>query len=294
MTAVGIVGTGRMGTAFAKRLLECGHEVHVWNRTADRTAEAVRTEAKKEDDLAALAAACGVIITSLTDFAAADAIYRQDGLLSPAIKGKLLIEMSTLLPREQEMLAGRVVGAGADFLECPVGGTVAPALKGQILGIAGGSEAAFKRASPILGQLCKRFEHLGPAGCGARMKLAVNLPLAIYWSVLGEAMKLLEGAGIGPERAISIIADSSAAPTVLKNRSQVVIDTLEGRDQPGTFDIAGLAKDLRLALTEAGEIGTQLPLSEAALTAYEEAISAGLGGYDGASLTRHLVAGVKV
>jgi 3-hydroxyisobutyrate dehydrogenase len=294
MTAVGIVGTGRMGTAFAKRLLECGREVHVWNRTADRTAEAVRAEAKAEGDLAGLAAACEVIITSLTDFTAADAIYRQDGLLSPAVEGKLLIEMSTLLPKEQEILAARVADAGAEFLECPVGGTVAPALKGQLLGIAGGSEAAFERASPILNQLCKRVEHLGPAGCGARMKLAVNLPLAIYWSVLGEAMKLLEGSGISPERAISIIADSSAGPTVLKNRAQVVIDTLEGQDQPGTFDIAGLAKDLRLALREAGEMGSQLPISEAVLAAYEDALSVGLGGYDGASLTRHLAQGRKV
>jgi 3-hydroxyisobutyrate dehydrogenase len=120
------------------------------------------------------------------------------------------------------------------------------------------------------------------------MKLAVNLPLAIYWKTLAEALTMLEGSGIEASTAVSLIADSSAGPTVLKNRAQVVVDTLSGTDQPGTFDIAGLAKDLDLALRQAALAGRRMPLSEETGKSYAEALSAGLGGFDGASLTRYL------
>ena len=285
MTALAIVGTGRMGTAFARRLMETGHSVTVFNRTATRTAAAAEAGAAVAPDMEGVAAA-DVILLSLTNAAAVEAVT--SNLIGVGISGKLVIDLSTLLPGETETIAARVSDAGADFVDCPVGGTVGPALKGQLLGMAGGTEEAFARAKPVLDQLCKRVEHLGPAGAGARMKLAVNLPLALYWKTLAEALVMLEGSGISAETAVSLIADSSAGPAVLKNRAQVVIDTLNGADQPGTFDIDGLAKDLELALRQAAQFGRTMPLSEATLRSYTEAQEAGLGGFDGASLTRHL------
>ena len=285
MTAIAIIGTGRMGTAFAKRLIEVGHDVTVWNRTPERTAAAVEAGATVAPDLTSIAA-IDTIIVSLTDAAAVGSTI--DGLIGAGIAGRLVVDMSTLLPEETRSIGEKVTAAGADFVDCPVGGTVGPALKGQLLGMAGGTEAAFARAKPVLEQLCRRVEHLGSVGTGAQMKLAVNLPLAIYWKTLAEAMAMLDGSGIPHETAISMIADSSAGPTVLKNRGQVVVDTLNGTDQPGTFDIAGLAKDLDLALRQATLTGRSLPLAEETKTSYDAALAADLGGFDGASLTRHL------
>ena len=245
MSAVGIAGTGKMGTAFACRLIETGNPVLVWNRTHARTEVAAKHGARVAGNLEALAT-CDVILISLTDAKAVEAVA--DGLISVGIAGRLVVDTSTILPEESRAVAAKIAAASADFVDCPVGGTVAPALKGQLLGMAGGSEAAFARAKPILEQLCRRVEHLGPPGNGTQMKLAINLPLALYWQTLAESLTLLRGSGIPAETAISLIADSSAGPTVLKNRAQVVIDTLSGTDQPGTFDIAGLSKDLNLAL----------------------------------------------
>lgn len=279
---IGIAGTGRMGTAFARRLIKTGHAVHVWNRSPARTADAVAAGAVA-CDLAGLAA-CEAIVMSLTDAKASAAVMEQ--LAGQGLKGRLVIEMSTLLPGDAEALAKAAQAAGADFVHCPVGGTVAPALKGQLLGLAGGTPSAFERARPILEALCRRVEHLGDPGAAARMKLAVNLPLAVYWQTLGEALALLRGAGLSHELAVSLIADSSAGPTVLKNRAQVVIDTLNGADQPGTFDIAGLMKDLQLALALAGAEGAALPVAQATAPRLQAALDAGLGRFDGASLTR--------
>ena len=283
MTMIGIAGTGRMGTAFARRLIDCGRQVRVWNRSPARLAGALAAGAGATD-LAGLAA-CGTILLSLTDARAASAVL--EGLAAgPGIAGRLVIDLSTHLPEEAEALAGQAAAAGAGFLHCPVGGTVAPALKGQLLGMAGGTDEAFARAKPLLDQLCRRVEHLGPPAAAARMKLAVNLPLAVYWQVLGEALALLRGAGIPAERALSLIADSSAGPNVLKTRAGVVAESLGGADLPGTFDIAGLAKDLSLALDLARAEGAGLPLAAAAAPRYRAALEAGLGGFDGASLTR--------
>lgn len=285
MTPIAIAGTGRMGTAFTKRLIETGHAVTVWNRTPARTAGAAEAGAQVAPDIAGIAA-CPVILLSLTDAAAVGAVV--EGLAAAGMDGRLVVDMSTLLPDETRSIAAQVSGARAEFVDCPVGGTVGPALKGQLLGMAGGTEAAFAGAKPVLDKLCKRVEHLGPAGAGAQMKLAVNLPLAIYWKTLAEALALLDGSGIPAETAISMIADSSAGPTVLKNRAQVVVDTLNGTDQPGTFDIAGLGKDLDLALRQAGLSGKAMPLAEATRESYRQALAAGLGRFDGASLTRLL------
>ena len=284
---IGIAGAGRMGTAFAKRLIETGHGVRIWNRTPDRMVAAMAAGAAAVD-LRGLAG-CEVIIVSVADAEASGAVL--DGLIAAGIGGRLVIEMSTLLPEAADALAARVEAAGADFLHCPVGGTVAPALKGQLLGMAGGRAEAFARARPVLDLLCRRVEHLGTAGAAARMKLAVNLPLAVYWQVLGESLSLLRGSGIPAEMAISLMADSSAGPTVLKNRAQVVVDTLAGTDQPGTFDISGLAKDLRLAMALAGAEGADMPVAAAVMPRYGAAVEQGLGGFDGASLTRRVAEG---
>ena len=282
---VAIFGTGRMGTAFAKRLIETGHQVTVWNRTGDRTGAAEAAGASVAATIAE-AAQADTLILSLTDGAAVGEVV--DGLIAARIAGRLVVDTSTLLPDETRAVAERLAGAGADFVDCPVGGTVAPALKGQLLGMAGGSDAAFERARPILEQLCRRVEHMGPGGTGAHMKLAVNLPLVVYWKTLAEALAMLKGSGIAPATAISVIADSSGGPTVLKNRAQVVIDTLEGNDQVGTVDIETLRKDLELALTQAAGSGVSMTVSEAAREAYEAAARAGLGRFDGSSLTRYL------
>lgn len=286
MTQIAIFGTGRMGTAFAKRLIETGHDVTVWNRTAEKTAAASEAGARVASGIAE-AAKAEVLMLSLTDATAVRAVV--EDILEAGIEGRLMIDTSTLLPDETREIAQQVTEAGADFVDCPVGGTVAPALKGQLLGMAGGTDEAFARAQPILDQLCKRVEHMGPAGTGAHMKLAVNLPLVIYWKTLAEALAMLKDCGIPAEKAISVIADSSGGPTVLKNRAQVVIDTLNGTDQIGTVDIETLRKDLELALRQAGNSGVSMSISEAARDSYAAAVEAGLGHFDGSSLTRYLL-----
>ena len=278
-----------MGTAIATRLIELGNEVMVWNRTPARAEGATASGAVFADTLADLCSSANVLISSLTDYAALRSVHKgPDGVLAQDISGKLYIEMSTLLPSEQQKLESGIAAAGCAYVECPVGGTVAPALKGQLLGMCGGAQESFERARPILDGLCKRVERVGTVGAGSAMKLAVNLPLAIYWVTLGEAMGVLKGQGLSGQFIASMLADSSAGPAVLKNRMEVVASTLDGKDHPGTFDISGLHKDLALALEWAKESGSAMSISREALSIYEEAVAKGLGGFDGSSISRFI------
>ena len=142
-------------------------------------------------------------------------------MLSGDVKGKLFIEMSTVRPAVPQEMSAKVKAKGAAFVECPVGGTTGPASEGKLFGFAGGEPADVERAMPILKQMCRRVEHVGPAGAGARMKLAINLPLLVYWQSLGEALSLVRDLKIEPARLMDILADTSGAASMMKNRAPV-------------------------------------------------------------------------
>ena len=119
---IGVAGLGAMGSAIAARLMEVGHQVTVWNRTAAKTKPLADAGAKVAASPSAVAAASEAIITILTDGTAIDAVYGgPSGLLSGDVKGKLFIEMSTVPPGVEIALAPKVRGKGAVFVECPVG-----------------------------------------------------------------------------------------------------------------------------------------------------------------------------
>lgn len=279
---IGIAGLGRMGSAMAERLLEQGEALVVWNRSG-AAAEAVAGKgAARAATPAALAAQAEVILTCLTDAQAIEAVYGgRDGLLAGPLANRLVIEMSTVRPETQIALAARVEAAGAAFVECPVGGTVGPARQGRLFGLAGGRAEDVARARPVLEKLCRRVEHVGGHGAGAAMKLAINLPLAVYWQALGEALALCRDLGIGGARLADIMGDTSGGANVMKVRGEALGQALDGAMIPGTFDIDGLRKDLGAMLEEAGARGVDLPVARAALGAYERAAAAGLGRYDG-------------
>src|SRR3984893_8670421 len=268
---IGLIGTGRMGSAMGERLIDLGHRLTVWNRTPDKARGLLRRGATLAPSPAAVANSSELTLTILTDAKAIEAVYDgPQGLLSGDIVGKLFVDMSTVAPETIRALAARVHAKKAALLECPVGGTVGPAREGKLLGMAGGNAADFARAKPVLDQLCRRVDLLGPNGTGSAMKLAINLPLAVYWEALGEAVSLVRDAGIEPEKLIEIIADSSGGTNALRNRGPKLVAALkEGPKAEVGFDIDGMRKDLRTMLAVGAEMGLELPLTAKAFACYE-------------------------
>jgi 3-hydroxyisobutyrate dehydrogenase len=284
---IGVAGLGAMGSAIAARLLEVGHQVTVWNRTAAKTKPLADSGAKVVDSPSAVAAASEAIITILTDGAAIDAVYHgASGLLSGDVSDKLFIEMSTVPPSVETALAPKVRDKGAVFVECPVGGSTAPARQGKLLGLMGAEPADAARARPILEQLCRKVEHCGAVGAGSSMKLAINLPLMIGWQAYAEAFAIVGDVGWEPKRLIELFVESNGANNGFKMRADMIVAMMENRD-PGatTFSIANAVKDLKTMVATGTAKGADMPAAKAALAALEKANNEGLGAFDASRQT---------
>jgi 3-hydroxyisobutyrate dehydrogenase len=275
-----------MGTALATRLQSCGHDLVVWNRTSDKAKGLVEAGAELGETPAAVVGQSEAIVTCLLDENALEAVFGGDqGILAADVNGRLFIEMSTVQPKIQQALAKRVTAKGGVYVECPVSGSTGPAREGRLIGLAGGSSEDVTRARPILEQLCRRIEHAGPVGSGTSLKLAVNLPLVVYYQALGEAYSLCRHLGLEPERIVDLFSDTSGGANILKARGAMIAKGMSGDDpQPVTFDVDSFRKDLRTMLAEGEEHGFSLPVVERTLSIYDEASRQGWGSRDGTSL----------
>ncbi|MGI9500756.1 MAG: NAD(P)-dependent oxidoreductase [Geminicoccaceae bacterium] len=283
MAIIGVIGLGKMGRAIAERLVETDDSLVVWNRTPGR---AEGLGAKETMSPAEIAAETNVILSVLADDAAVDAVYRgPDRLLSVALQGRIVVEFCTMSPERARTLEVAVGEAGGAFLECPVGGTVGPARQGQLLGLAGGSEEAFALAKPTLEKLTRRLEHVGPTGAGAAMKLAINLPLMVYWSALGEALGLAVSEGLDAPLALDILADSSGAIGAAKKRVPPIRDMVTDGEPGGVnFSIETALKDMAEMVALAEQHGLSAEVITAARARAERALQDGWAERD-ASLT---------
>jgi len=268
-----------MGSVMAPLFIEAGHQLTVFNRNKDKT-EALREQgAMIASNPAEASQASEYVFTMLSDDAAVESVFlSEQGLLSIDVKDKLFIDMSTLKPNTVKMLAKKVSDASAYFIDAPVSGTVAPAAKGQLMFFCGGASEQIERARPLLDILSRRIIHAGDIGSGSLLKLVVNLPLAIYWQALAEAVSLGSSGDLSDEIMLDAIADSSAALAVLKMKIPVML----GEDLPVAFDMNSMVKDLKSILVTADESGLRLPTTTSALNVYIKAIEEGGMGQDDA------------
>jgi 3-hydroxyisobutyrate dehydrogenase len=292
---IGIAGTGRMGTAIARRLLEVGHKVRVWNRTVNNTHEAREAGAKWAPTLRELANDSHVVISFLLDNAAVERVYLgADGLLNCSVEGRLFIDMSTVSPGTHARIAAAMASRNGGFIECPVSGSIAAAQSGTLVGFAGGELLEFAHAQPLLQQLCRRVEHVGPLGAGARMKLAANLLLAVFWQALGESLLIADAPAMDTARAIDLLADSNIGAGILRARASQIVAAMDG-DVSGApaFDVDTMRKDLRYMALEATAHGSSLPVANCTLECFDRASREGSGRVDSVAYPAYWIARQK-
>jgi 3-hydroxyisobutyrate dehydrogenase len=283
---VGVAGLGAMGGNIAARLIEVGHKIAVCNRTPDKAKPLADQGAAVASSPAELARQCDAVITILTDGGAIDDVYNgPNGLLSGEVKGKLFIEMSTVPPKVETDLAAKVRAKGASLVECPVGGSTAPARQGKLLGLMGAEPADAARALPVLEQLCRKVEHCGPVGAGSAMKLAINLPLMVAWQAYGEAFAIARSVGWDAKRLVDLFVESNGGNKALTARAEMIVQMLQDKDPgPTTFSIANGMKDLRTMVATGEALGADMRATKAALSGFEDAVQHGQGGGDGSKM----------
>ena len=269
----------------APRLLEAGHDLIAWNRTAEKATSVLANGASHATTPADAAAAADIVVSMLADDAAVLEVFEgPGGLLSVPVEGKLFIDMSTLRPATVSRLAESVQTLGASFVDAPVSGTVGPASEGQLLVLCGAGDEDFKRALPILEIFARRIVHAGSVGQGALLKLVVNLPLAVYWASLAEAIAMGKHGGLDQKLMLETIQDSSAALAVLPLKIPSILTS----GGPVAFDVSSMQKDLSSMLATGRSLGVPMPTAEAVLGTYSAAAEGGLAAADAVEVVRFL------
>jgi 3-hydroxyisobutyrate dehydrogenase len=289
---VGLLGTGRMGSAMARALAGAGYEVVCWNRSpgpAAALADAIggRAVATPAD----VARAAGVCVTMLADGAAVDAVYAgRDGLLAGAHPGNVFADASTVAPATLRAHAAAATAVGAALLDTPVSGSVGLAESGKLTIMVGGESADLERARPVLDAMAATVFHMGPLGSGAAMKLAVNTVIFGLNQAVAESVRLAEEAGIKRAAAYEVLAVSAVGAPYLGYKRAAF---LEPDSTPVAFSLDLAAKDLRLIADLGSAVGVPLPQAETNLAAIEAASAAGGGDRDFSAVMRPATVGSK-
>jgi 3-hydroxyisobutyrate dehydrogenase-like beta-hydroxyacid dehydrogenase len=259
---VGILGTGKMGGAIAKRLAASGHDVVVWNRTRSRAealgvgkVTATPAEAAREADF---------VISILTDADAVRAAYLGDGGAAKAARNQVFVEMSTAGPDIVKEIAPAVERPGAKFVESPVMGSIGAMESGQGILFVAGDKDAIERARPVLEALGE-LRLLSDPASAASMKLVANTMLAGVSALAAELLAAGAAAGLDQEEMFSVL--SRFAPVLLARKDGFV----HHRYEPVTFALRDALKDLKLATEVYRRAGAATPLATATKELYEQA-----------------------
>jgi 3-hydroxyisobutyrate dehydrogenase len=288
MADVAVLGTGRMGSAMARRAASAGHRLTLWNRT-EATARALAASMPAERVAVAPTPAHAVrekdiILSVLADGETTQAVLLDHAVLAALTPGTVVCDLGTSGVSAAVDMARVLLGARIRFVDAPVSGSVASVEGGTLLVMAGGETDAVDAARAVLGAFARKVLHVGRAGAGQTMKLAVNLVVHDLNAAVSEALLIAKGAGIAPEDAYDVFQDSViAAPFVVYKRA-AFLDPLATVAM--SLDLVN--KDLRLITGLADELGVSVPLTTAAARSVAAACNAGYGSEDMAALTRFL------
>jgi len=267
---VGFVGLGTMGGAMASNVARAGFIVTAWNRTAGRAAELADLGVSLAASPAAVAAASDVVVTIVSDTPDVEAVlFGPDGVASGAVRGSVVVDMSTISPSATRDFAARLAGQGVAMLDAPVSGGSEGAKKGTLSIFVGGSDADLERVRPVLAAMGTTITLVGPIGSGQAVKAVNQVILAGTYLGVAEGIVLAIKAGLDVEQTVAALSGGAAQSWVLANRSGRML----ANDYPLGFKVALHRKDLGIALQLARETGTALPIS-----ALCEQIEAGLIG----------------
>jgi 3-hydroxyisobutyrate dehydrogenase-like beta-hydroxyacid dehydrogenase len=248
-----------MGRHIAARLLDAGHQVHATNRTRAKAQPLIERGLMWQDTPRAVAAACDVVLSMVTDDAALHGVTGgPDGILAGLAPGTVYVDLSSVSPEASVAVAARVRLLGAWMLDAPVSGSVSQAEQGTLAIMVGGDRAAFHRVEPLLAQLGRPVTHVGDNGHGVLLKIAINISLAVQTLAFSEGLLLAERGGLDPALATHGMATSSIGSPMLAARVPLLLDL----PADGWFDVALMHKDIRLALQQAQHLRVTLPADD--------------------------------
>ena len=285
---VGVIGTGLMGTACAKRLLAAGFRVTGYDTDPAKLKAFETLGAGTARSLAEIANACDfAVLTVFNTGQVEDVLEGPHGLAAvrPESAGPLTaLCVSTCDPDRITALAARLPGRRVRFVEAPVSGTSEQTARGESLGLVGGDRGAADAARAVIEAICPRWHYLGAAGNGGRAKLAINLILGINRAALAEGLVFAERMGLDPAAFLPVARDSAAYSQIM--------DVKGGKMLAGDFAPQGYVtqslKDFTLMLEQAQRLKQRLPLGETYKSLMDGCVAHGEGELDNSAVIREI------
>lgn len=271
MAKIAVLGLGAMGSRMAARLIAAGHDLTVWNRSR-AAADAFAGRAAVAATPRAAAAGADIVLTMLRDDDAARAVWLDPatGALAGMAPGAVAIDSSTVTPDWALALHAACAARGAACLDAPVSGSLPAVEAGLLVFLVGGTADALARAEPVLRDLGSTIQHVGAAGMGARIKLAINALLAVQVAAGAELLGMLGAQGLAADRAVDVIGAVAVTSPALK---MYLAGMAAGRFTPAMFAVNMIDKDLGYVLG----LGASLPVASAARDVFRQGVDRGLG-----------------
>ena len=286
---LGWIGLGHMGSRIAKRLIDAGYPLMVYNRDPSRAEELISHGAELAAYSAELADRADVIFSCLSDADAVEDVYfGADGVLQTAKPGAHIVEMSTVAPETSLHLfrAGRDLDI--PVLDVAISGSTPSAESGSLTLFGGGDREAFEFMTPIFSAIARQWFYMGPSGSGMAMKLVVNAILGVEMQAIAEALAL--GGHLGLSR--DLLFDTLAKTAVIAPAHLGKLATAKGRDYTAQFPLHLMGKDFDLILSKSAELGVDMPATAAA--AERNSVEAVHGGEEDFSAVIRLMEQLQV
>jgi 3-hydroxyisobutyrate dehydrogenase-like beta-hydroxyacid dehydrogenase len=262
----------------ARRLVDTGHDVVVFDRDLARVRELVDHGATAADSPAALSAGCAEVHTCLpSEEAVRDVLFdTEHGVVAGARPGSLIVEHSTVAVALSVEVAARAQEAGLTAIDAPVSTGGGSAEKGELTIMVGGSPDGFERALPVLRSLAANVMHFGPAGTGTVVKLATQYMGVCNLVVAAEGFLMAKAHGADLAKLAELAPGTPAASAVLGHAAHWL--TTHDMGEPGTFRgvVSIFAKDIRLGVDAAADAGSPHRVGDLAVSLWEQAMAEGL------------------
>ena len=279
---MGLIGLGNMGTAIAERLLEAGYPLLVTNRTREKSAALEARGAVVASTPRDLAGQVDVILTSLADDDAFEAVAAD--VVASARPGSVLVDVSTVSPGVSARVASLAGAAAVEYLRAPVSGNPAVVRAGNLTFIVSGAQETLERVEPVLRAIGPTVHHVGDGEQARIVKLAINSMIAGLAQLMAEALVLGESAGVSRAALLDVMGSSAAGAPFVKYKTEPLLRD----DFSATFTTALMEKDIDLVLDAADEAGVELPIAREMKRHLRAAIEAGYADDDFIALFLHL------
>ena len=274
---VGYIGIGRMGGRMAKRLLDAGYSLAVYDANPAAMAPLTALGARACATPAEVAAHSSIVMSCLPGpEEVAEVMEGPQGVLSIAGGSRLLIEMSTIGPAQSRELARRSREAGFAYIDAPISNGVGPAETGELTIMVGGERGDFDRAQPVLRHLGNRLYHMGDIGTGNFTKIANQVIYLSYVASVCEIARAARGLNMDVPNFIDVMRNSVAGRPMMTHWE----DRFENGDRVAGFQISRLLKDLQLGADVCAEHAFDIPVLETVINTYKKASDAGHADLD--------------